>query len=72
MNGIVHPYSKDLYERDETEGRVRITRTDGSIGFFAADGHWLAGEKFDADLHLCGWIMSPRNVHRLVVNPASH
>lgn len=72
MNGIVHPYSKDLYERDDDAGGVRVTRTDGAIGFFAADGRWLAGEKFEADLHLCGWIMSPRNVHRLAVNPASH
>lgn len=72
MNGIVHPYSKDLYERDDDAGRVRVTRTDGSIGFFAPDGRWLAGEKFEADLHLCGWMMSPRNVHRLAVNPASH
>ncbi|CAA0129936.1 Uncharacterised protein [Mycolicibacterium vanbaalenii] len=69
MNGIVHPYSNDLYERDED--RVRITRADGGVGFYAADGHWLAGDKFDADLHLCGWIMAPRNAHRLVTNPAS-
>lgn len=72
MNGIVHPYSGDLYERDETDERVRITRADGSIGYYAADGRWLDGEKFDADLHLCGWIMAPRNTHRLVADPASH
>jgi len=70
VNGIVHPYSKDLYERNDD--RVRITRADGTVGFYADDGHWLAGEKFEADLHLCGWIMAPRNVHRLVDNPASH
>ena len=72
MNGIVHPYSKDLYERDEAEKRVRITRTDGAVGFFAADGRWLEGDKFEADLHLCQWVMAPRNPHRLVVNTASH
>jgi hypothetical protein len=72
MNGIVHPYSKDLYERDENVARVRITRTDGSIGFYTPDGRWLDGARFEADRHLCGWIMAPRNTHRLVVNTASH
>ena len=70
MNGIVHPYSKDLYELDEDDARIRVTRNDGTVGWFAADGRWLAGEKFDADLHLCGWISAPRGVHRM--NTASH
>jgi hypothetical protein len=72
VNGIVHPYSKDLYERDDTDDRVRITRKDGAVGFFARNGRWLAGEKFDADIHLCAWIMAPRNAHRLAANPPSH
>lgn len=72
MNGIVHPYSKALYERDEAGDRVRVTRRDGSVGYYAADGHWLAGAKFEADLHLCGWIMSPRSAHRLATTPVSH
>jgi hypothetical protein len=72
MNGITHPYSNDVYERDDTDElvRVRVTRRDGSIGWFASDGRWLEGERFDADLHLCGWISAPRGVHRM--NPASH
>jgi hypothetical protein len=72
VNGIVHPYTKDLYERDDATDRVRVTRYDGTIGFFASDGHWLDGAKFEADLHLCEWIMAPRNVHRLADNPAAH
>ncbi len=72
MNGILHPYSKELYERDDDHDRVRVTRADGTVGFYAADGRWLAGERFEADRHLCGWIMSPRGVHRLTPNPASH
>jgi hypothetical protein len=72
MNGIVHPYSKDLYERDEDGGRVRITRPDGVLGYYADNGRWLEGAKFDADRHLCGWIMSPRNAHRLSAAPVSH
>jgi hypothetical protein len=69
MNGIVHPYSRDLYERDDVGERVRIRRTDGSVGYYASNGRWLEGAKFDADLHLCGWIMSPRNAHRLATTP---
>jgi len=72
VNGIVHPYSRDIYERDGAGDRVQITRSDGSVGYYAGNGQWLEGSKFEADLHLCGWIMSPRNVHRLVANPASH
>lgn len=64
MQGIKHPYSRALYELDE-QGRVKVTTLDGSVGFYAGDGRWLAGEKFDADPHLCGWISSPRNKHRM-------
>jgi hypothetical protein len=69
VNGIVHPYSKDLYERDTEDERVKVTRSNGAVGYFARDGRWLAGERFEADLHLCGWIMSPRHAHRLVSKP---
>lgn len=70
MNGIMHPYTKDLYERDETADRIRVTRTDGTIGYYTAQGRWIEGVKFDADRHLCGWIMSPRGAHRLTPPPA--
>ncbi|MDX6231820.1 MAG: hypothetical protein QOH68_788 [Nocardioidaceae bacterium] len=70
MNGIIHPYSKELYELDDDGVRVRVTRRDGTVGWFGADGRWLDGARFDADLHLCGWITSPRGVHRM--NTASH
>ena len=72
MNGIVHPYSKDLYERDEHSDRVRITRADGGMGFYASNGKWLEGDRFDADPHLCCWLMAPRNPHRLATAPPSH
>ena len=68
MHGIVHPYSRALYESED--GMVKVTTADGHVGYFAQDGHWLEGEKFDADLHLCGWVGGPRGVHRL--NTASH
>lgn len=69
MQGVRHPYSRALYELDE-QGRVQVTTRDGKIGFFAADGRWLAGDRLDADPHLCGWVSAPRNRHR--INTASH
>lgn len=70
MHGITHPYSRDLYEIDE-QGRVKVTSRDGSqIGFYAANGRWLEGDKFDADPHLCGWVSAPRKEHR--INTVTH
>lgn len=67
--GVRHPYSRDLYEPDG-QGRVRVTRVDGEVGYYTPQGRWLAGAKFDADPHLCGWVSAPRNAHR--INTASH
>jgi hypothetical protein len=70
VHGVRHPYSRALYEPAGVD-RVEVTTRDGRIGFYAPDGHWLEGEKFDVDPHLCGWVCSPRSVHRMV-NTASH
>ncbi|HEY0448723.1 hypothetical protein [Actinophytocola sp.] len=71
MNGITHPYSRDVYEVDDDDRtRIKVTRRDGTVGWFAADGRWLAGERFEADLHLCGWLSAPRGVHRMA--PPAH
>jgi hypothetical protein len=70
MHGIKHPATNELYE-PEGAGRVLVTRRDGTAGIFAADGHWLEGDKFDADPHMCGWIAGPRGVHRMM-NTVSH
>jgi hypothetical protein len=70
MHGVEHPYTRDLYERDD-EGRVEVTKKDGRVGFYGADGHWLEGEIFDVDPQLCLWVCAPRGVHRMV-NTASH
>jgi hypothetical protein len=65
VHGVRHPYTRDLYELDD-QGRVQVTSRDGSrVGYFSSDGRWLAGEKFEADPHLCGWVSAPRNQHRL-------
>jgi hypothetical protein len=70
MHGIRHPFSQALYEPEEG-GRVRITQPDGRTGFFSKEGKYLEGDKLDADPQLCGWVCSPRGVHRMV-NTASH
>ncbi|GLZ15928.1 hypothetical protein Acsp04_61630 [Actinomadura sp. NBRC 104425] len=64
MQGLRHPYTRALYEPDGP-GRVRVTTRDGKVGVYARDGHWLEGEKFDADPHMCSWITGPRAAHRL-------
>lgn len=63
MNGIRHPYTKALYEPED--GRVKVTEKSGRIGWFAQNGQWLEGDRFDADPQLCVWIGAPRGVHRL-------
>jgi hypothetical protein len=68
MNGIRHPYNKALYEPDGP-GRAKVTTRDVRVGWFAADGHWLEGEKMDADPQLCVWISAPRGMHRMNTKP---
>ena len=70
MHGIKHPHTGDLYEL-EGSGRVRVSKSDGRVGFYDPEGRWLAGDIFDVDMHLTGWIASPRGVHRMV-NTTTH
>ena len=42
MRGIVHPFSKALYEQDG-EGNSRVTK-DGKTGIFTVDGRGGNGE----------------------------
>jgi hypothetical protein len=50
MKGIIHPFTKALYEQDGT-GNVRspITRS----GIFGTDGRWISGELRECDPQLC-------------------
>ena len=70
MHGIKHPVTGWLYE-PEGEGRVRVTTTEGRTGVYTKDGRRIEGDKLDADPQLCGWIASPRGVHRMV-NTTTH
>ena len=65
MLGMVHPFSKALYEQDGN-GNVRVTDTSGRWGLFRPDGTWVDGELFEADPQLCGWIGGPKVVHHRI------
>lgn len=58
MKGIVHPFSKALYEQDG-EGRIRVTDGD-RVGVFDTTGRWISGELRECDPQLCGWVGGPQ------------
>lgn len=58
MKGIVHPFSKALYEQDG-EGNIKVTSGD-RVGTFATDGRWIAGTLRECDPQLCGWVGGPQ------------
>jgi hypothetical protein len=68
MYGVIHPFSKALYEQDG-EGIVKITTTDGAVGRYKKDGEWVDGDVFDVDPQLCGWVGGPKALHRLQNEP---
>jgi hypothetical protein len=58
MRGIVHPFTKALYEQDG-EGRIRVS--DGEcVGVFTVDGRWISGALRECDPQLCGWVGGPQ------------
>lgn len=67
MRGIVHPFTRALYEQDGT-GNIRVS-ADGISGIFGVDGHWISGELRECDPQLCGWVGGPQFAnHRLAVD----
>jgi hypothetical protein len=58
MRGLVHPFSKALYELDEN-GNVHVSK-DGISGTFSIDGRHLAGELRECDPQMCGWVAGPQ------------
>jgi hypothetical protein len=63
MQGLIHPFSGALYERDDTSSTLVRVSKDGKWGRFRSDGTWVDGEVYDADPQLCGWIAGPKLVH---------
>jgi hypothetical protein len=68
VRGIVHPFSRALYEQDGT-GNIRVTDGD-RVGIFGTDGHWISGDLRECDPQLCGWVGGPQvSSHRIAVDP---
>lgn len=66
MLGIVHPFTKALYEQDGT-GNISVTHG-GIAGIFGRDGHWISGQLRECDPQLCGWVGGPQFAnHRVAV-----
>lgn len=64
MLGLVHPFSRALYEQDGN-GNVRVT-SNGKCGLFHRDGTWIEGDIFEADPQLCGWVAGPKVAHHRI------
>ncbi|MGH9271703.1 MAG: hypothetical protein ACRDZ2_10570 [Ilumatobacteraceae bacterium] len=68
MRGIVHPFTKALYEQDG-EGIIRVTDGERS-GVFTIGGRWVRGELQECDPQLCGWVGGPQIAnHRVTEEP---
>ena len=56
--GLVHPFSKALYEPVD-DGTIKVT--DGERwGRFNRDGSWIEGELRECDPQLCNWVGGPQ------------
>ena len=60
---MIHPFSGALYERDDVDHALVRVSLNGQWGLFRANGSWVAGELYNADPHLCGWIAGPKLLH---------
>lgn len=70
MNGLIHPFSKALYEQDGS-GLVKVT-SGSRTGLFRSTGEYVSGELEEADPQLCGWVAGPVfGNHRLATAPKS-
>jgi hypothetical protein len=58
MNGLVHPFTKALYEQTG-DGRIRVTLGDRS-GVFERSGKWVEGGLRECDAQLCNWVGGPQ------------
>jgi hypothetical protein len=66
--GVMHPFSRAVYEIDDTAAVV-VTTKDGQVGRYRRDGSWIDGAVFDVDPQLCNWVGGPRAQHRLQSEP---
>ncbi|CAB4874437.1 MAG: hypothetical protein F2780_06020 [Actinobacteria bacterium] len=68
MHGIIHPFSKALYEQDGA-GHIKVS-LDGKWGLFNIDGSYIEGEIRGCDPQLCGWVGGPQIANHRVAAPA--
>ena len=66
MKGIVHPFSKALYEQDGN-GNILVTHL-GTNGTFSIKGKYISGELRECDPQLCGWVGGPQVANHRVDN----
>lgn len=69
MHGLMHPFSRALYEQDG-KGNVRVTLA-GKVGLFTVEGVWIEGEIFEADPQFCGWVGGPKLAHHRISKTTS-
>ena len=68
MRGIIHPFSKALYEQDGA-GHIKVS-FEGRSGVFNIDGSFIEGEIRECDPQLCGWVGGPQIANHRVAAPA--
>lgn len=67
-HGIVHPFTKALYER-WGDGAIRVT--DGARwGVFTSRGQWIEGDLRECDPQLCGWVAGPQLANYRMIEDA--
>ena len=55
-----HPFSGAIYELRE-DGNVDVTMPNGKKGVFNSEAEWIEGEVGHADIHLCHYMVYPRD-----------
>jgi hypothetical protein len=70
VNGIIHPFTKALYEVDD-DGNIRVTSGE-RVGVFDINGKWIAGELRECDPQLCGWVGGPQIANHRLSKQSAH
>lgn len=68
MHGIIHPFSKALYEQDGA-GHIKVSFED-KWGLFNIDGSYIEGDIRECDPQLCGWVGGPQVANHRVTAAA--
>jgi hypothetical protein len=56
---LTHALTGAVYVRQD-DGLVKVTETDGRVGYFRADGTHVSGELRFADPHMIDWLGMPQ------------